>query len=69
MGYSPLSSAKDHLYGDSFRIAGDAVEEIGNNVSLEFAEMDFGEKGTEKLTVWGRAPLRIQQPVHFQQDL
>ncbi len=25
-------------------------------MSLEFAEMDFGEKGAEKLTVWGRAP-------------
>lgn len=50
------AAGADHLYGDSFRIAGDAVEEIGNNVSLEFAEMDFGEKGTEKLTVWGRAP-------------
>ncbi|MDE6995406.1 MAG: DUF4982 domain-containing protein [Lachnospiraceae bacterium] len=50
------AAGADHLYGDSFRIAGDAVEEIGNNVSLEFAEMDFGEKGAEKLTVWGRAP-------------
>lgn len=50
------AASADNLYGDSFRIAGDAVEEIGNNVSLEFAEMDFGDKGTEKLTIWGRAP-------------
>ena len=52
-----LSAASaDNLYGDSFRIAGDAVEEIGNNVSLKFAEMDFGERGVKGLSVWGRAP-------------
>lgn len=50
------AASADNLYGDSYRIAEDAVEEIGNNVSLEFTEMDFGEKGAEKLTVWGRAP-------------
>ncbi len=50
------AAGADNLYGDSFRVIGDAVEEIGNNVSLEFTEMDFGEKGAEKLTIWGRAP-------------
>ena len=46
----------DAIYGDSFRMAGDCVEEIGNNVSLEFKNMDFGENGAGKLTIFGRAP-------------
>lgn len=49
------AASADAVYGDSFIRKGDLVEEIGNNVSLEFKEMDFGEKGAEKLTVWGRA--------------
>lgn len=49
------AATADAIYGDSFILKEDRVEEIGNNVSLEFEEMNFGEKGTEKLTVWGRA--------------
>ena len=33
-----------------------AVEEIGNNVSFAFQDMDFGEKGTASLRICGRAP-------------
>lgn len=50
----PASSA-DAIYGDSFRREQDRVEEIGNNVSLEFMDMDFGEEGAGKLTICGRA--------------
>lgn len=49
------AATADAIYGDSFILKEDRVEEIGNNVSLEFEEMNFGEKGAEKLTVWGRA--------------
>lgn len=49
------AAAADAIYGDSFILKEDWVEEIGNNVSLEFEEMNFGENGAEKLTVWGRA--------------
>lgn len=49
------AAAADAVYGDSFIRKENRVEEIGNNVSLEFKEMNFGEKGAEKLTVWGRA--------------
>ena len=41
------------VYGDSFRRAGDAVEQIGNNVTLSFDGMDFGEKGAGRLTICG----------------
>ena len=35
----------------------DAITGIGNNVSLEFDHMDFGEDGFEKLLICGRTPL------------
>lgn len=44
----------DAVYGDSFEIRGQRVEEIGNNVSLQFKDMDFGEEGAVSLTVMGR---------------
>ena len=34
-----------------------AVEGIGNNVSLEFDLMDFSEAGTSKLIVYGRSAI------------
>ncbi len=46
----------DQLYGDTYRIEGDKVEGIGNNVSLVFDELDFGEAGATKLLLCGRAP-------------
>ena len=51
-----LASEADAVYGDSFQKREGCVEQIGNNVSLEFREMDFGEEGTGKLTICGRAP-------------
>lgn len=52
--YEKLSS-KDNsrIYGDSFVITEDAVEEIGNNVYLEFDDMNF-DKGVERVTICGR---------------
>lgn len=51
----PAASA-DAIYGDSFHIAGTDVEEIGNNVSLIFTDMDFDKYGAGKLRIRGRAP-------------
>lgn len=45
----------DAIYGDSFHRADECVEGIGNNVSLEFLEMDFGDTGASELTILGRA--------------
>ena len=50
------ASSADEIYGDDFKINGGMVEGIGNNVSIEFSGMDFGEEGTTKLTVRGNAP-------------
>lgn len=52
-------SAVDHdmLYGDSYRLAERSVNEIGNNVSLVFRELDFGTKGFTRVTIRGRTQL------------
>ena len=47
----------DNIYGDSYTIKADRVEGIGNNVSLEFEQMDFGTEGAAKLVVYGRTPI------------
>lgn len=47
----------DHIYGDTYHIANESVEGIGNNVSLVFEAMDFGEKGIKKLMICGRSPI------------
>lgn len=47
----------DHIYGDTFKSLADSVEEIGNNVSLSYEDMNFGEEGVSKLTVYGHSPI------------
>ena len=51
------AAACDELYGDSFQRGEEAVTEIGNNVSLVFRNMDFGERGTRTVRICGRTPL------------
>ena len=43
------------INGDSFTIEEDAVTGIGNNVDIEFRNMDFGTKGFTKLVLCGRS--------------
>lgn len=47
----------DRIYGDSFVLDGEAVRGIGNNVTLVYEGMDFGEKGAKCLTLWGDTDL------------
>ncbi len=49
----------DRIYGDSFRKDGSAVREIGNNVSLEFSDMDFGHEREAVLEIRGHTPLSV----------
>lgn len=46
----------DAIYGDSFRIADGVVREIGNNVTLEFGGLDFGQEGAARITICGSTP-------------
>lgn len=45
------------IYGDSYELKNNAVEHIGNNVSLAYENMDFGEQGAESIIICGRTPL------------
>ncbi|SFR78320.1 glycoside hydrolase family 2 TIM barrel-domain containing protein [Anaeromicropila populeti] len=45
------------LYGDSYQIDQDSITGIGNNVTIEFDEMDFGTSGFHKLIICGRSPI------------
>jgi len=51
------AAAYDMLYGDSYTLGEGSVDGIGNNVSLVFSNLDFGEKGLTKLTIRGRTQL------------
>lgn len=60
--------AKDasSVYGDSFRWDGKAVRGIGNNVSVVYENMDFGEGGAQSITVCGGTALpRNTIHLHF----
>ena len=43
------------IYGDSYTITEEAVEKIGNNVSLIYKNMDFGTAGTDKVELCWRS--------------
>jgi beta-galactosidase len=45
------------LYGDNFTLTNTAIVDIGNNVSIVFDHMDFGENGLSELTLCGHSPL------------
>ncbi|MCQ2573001.1 MAG: DUF4982 domain-containing protein [Treponema sp.] len=47
----------DTIVGDTFKKTDTAVEGIGNNVNLDFKNMDFGDKseGAKKLTICGKS--------------
>ena len=57
--YARLSALTDGVtYGDSFVRTADAIEQIGNNVSLEFSDMDFGTDASDSIVICGRTPLQ-----------
>jgi beta-galactosidase len=45
------------IYGDTFTITADAIENIGNNVSIVFENMDFGERGTSRVEFCWRSDI------------
>ncbi|MBP3657071.1 MAG: DUF4982 domain-containing protein [Clostridia bacterium] len=51
------ASQADAVYGDSFCRSGEAITGIGNNVSLVFERMDFGDVRRAALTLRGATPL------------
>lgn len=65
--YERLWAAEaDSVYGDSFRKEGRAVRDIGNNVTLAYENMDFGENGTDSVVICGCTPLKVNSiHIHF----
>ena len=48
----------DRIYGDEYSVSGQYVNGIGNNVSIEFEDMDFKD-GVTRITVKGRSHIKI----------
>ncbi len=68
--YSKLYAIENtRIYGDSYSITKDAIEKIGNNVALEFEQMDFDREGFKKLEICGRSRNDINTVnIHFAND-
>lgn len=68
--YELLAAAKcDKVYGDTFRVEEERVYDIGNNVTLVFEDMDFGQKGASQLAISGRSDLPMNTiHIHFIDD-
>ena len=45
------------IYGDTYTVKGDEVLGIGNNVTLVYEGMDFGENGISGIEMCGKTPL------------
>ncbi len=54
------AESADEIYGDSFRKKDGWVLDIGNNVTLSWEDMDFGERKEAGLVIEGRTPLETQ---------
>jgi beta-galactosidase len=68
--YEQLSALENNnIYGDTFRKSEEAIEHIGNNVTLVFDQMDFGSEGFRKLIICGRSHIeRNTIHVRFKSD-
>ena len=55
--YPTFATDYEQIYGDSYSIEGQRVEGIGNNVTIDFGELDFGQEGVNKIVLSGRTSL------------
>lgn len=56
--YERISALENtRIYGDTFSVTETAIEGIGNNVSLIFSGMDYGEQECSRIIICGRSPL------------
>lgn len=52
-------SDRDAVFGDSFKEEGTAIRKIGNNVTIEYNSMNFGDKGAGRITITGHTPNEV----------
>ncbi len=58
--YALLKASEcDCIYGDAYKRYEDRIEGIGNNVTLEFHDMDFGEQGADAVVINYRSGLEL----------
>lgn len=50
------ANQNQRVYGDSLTVTPDGIMDIGNNVTIEFDDMDFGEDGCGGIRIFGRTP-------------
>ena len=53
------ASEYDTIYGDTFTVNGNAIENIGNNVSIIYENMDFGDTGTSSVSLSWRSEIPV----------
>ncbi len=53
-----LALENNNIYGDTFYQTEEAIEHIGNNVTIVFDNMDFAKSGFRKLIICGRSHAR-----------
>lgn len=54
-----FAASCDEVYGDNFVREEESVTGIGNNVTLVFDDMHFGESGAKSLSICGRSSLPV----------
>lgn len=59
-----LACTCDHVYGDSFTVTDVGIDKIGNNVTVEFENLDFKEDGISAIKICGWTPL-VRQAIHI----
>lgn len=57
----------DSIYGDSFTKTDYSVEGIGNNVTLSFEDMNFGQNAVKNVVITGRAT-RGKNTIHLKME-
>ncbi|WMJ89181.1 glycoside hydrolase family 2 TIM barrel-domain containing protein [Anaerocolumna sp. MB42-C2] len=54
--FARLSAVEyNNIYGDCFTVTKEAIEKIGNNVAIDFKNMDFGDRGINKVVICGKS--------------
>ncbi len=64
---TPLKKAYGKVYaiennsitGDMFTVGDDFITDIGNNVTISFEHMNFGEEGPTSITICGHSPIPV----------
>lgn len=61
------ASENSRIYGDTFTISDKSILGIGNNVTIEFDDMNFGERKAQKVYICGNSPIEVNT-IHIKVD-